>query len=134
MISQLTQKLANNKPRKLFLYDGFGALLSAFLLGVVLVKLEWLFGIPESSLYLLAFIPCLFFLFDIYYYRKDTGDISAPLRIIALLNFLYCCLSLGIAFYHLDVITYLGWIYIILEILIIIIIATIELGLARRLS
>jgi len=134
LLSAFIQELINNNPKKLFLYDGLGALLSAFLMGVVLVKLEWLTGIPKSSLYFLAFIPCLFFAFDFYNYRKDDGNISTPLRTIAILNLLYCCVSLAVAFYHFDVITSFGWIYIILEILIIVLVAGVELGVVRRLS
>jgi hypothetical protein len=51
---------SNTNPKKLFLIDGLGALLSAILLGVVLVQLEYLFGIPKSTLYFLASLPCLF--------------------------------------------------------------------------
>ena len=40
----------NLTPKKLFLIDGIGAVLSAFLLGVVLVKLQSLIGMPTNHL------------------------------------------------------------------------------------
>lgn len=134
MLNELIQKIESDNPRKLFLYDGLGALLSAFLLGVVLVQLEWFFGIPKTSLYFLAFLPCLFAIYDLIYYQKNNGNISTPLRGIAIVNLLYCCLSLGVAFYHFNVITIYGWIYIVLEILIVVTIASIELKVAKRLN
>lgn len=134
MLNKLLQNIENTNPRKLFLYDGLGALLSAFLLGVVLVQFEWFFGIPKTSLYFLAFLPCLFAVYDFVHYRKMDNNISAPLKGIAIVNLLYCCLSLAIAFYHFDVITIYGWIYIVNEILIVVAIANIELKVAKRLK
>ena len=52
--------IAELNPKKLFLIDGFGAIISAFLLGVVLVKFEEKIGVPVSVLYLLATIPLFF--------------------------------------------------------------------------
>ena len=48
------------KPKRLFIIDGIGAITSAFMLGIILVKLENIFGIPSSTLYLLAAFPMLF--------------------------------------------------------------------------
>ncbi len=119
-------------PRKLFLIDGLGAIFSAFMLGVVLVKLETAFGIPSSSLYILAIFPVFFAIFDFYGYQKKHSSLGQFLKIIALLNLLYCCLSIGFAFYHKETITTLGWMYIFVEILIIITLAVIELKVAKR--
>ena len=52
-------------PKKLFLIDGLGAILSAFLLGYVLVKLERVFGIPSKTLYFLATLPMFFVIYDL---------------------------------------------------------------------
>jgi len=125
---------SNNKfdLRYLFLIDGFGALLSAFLLGVVLVKFQSFFGIPKSTLYFLAFLPCLFAVYDFYCYLNVKEQLGKFLKVIAFANLFYCGLSLGLAFYHSSMLTYLGWIYILLEILLVIIIAIIELGQAAK--
>ena len=113
--------------KKLFLLDGFGALLSAILLGVFLVKLEKYFGIPKSSLYFLAVLPCLFAIYDFYCYFKIEKNLEQFLKRIAIVNLFYCCLSIGFAFYHYQKITHLGWAYIIIEIIIVVMIAIIEL-------
>lgn len=54
--------------KTLFAIDGLGALLSVFLLGVVLVQFESLFGMPKETLYFLAFLPCLFAVYDLVCY------------------------------------------------------------------
>ncbi len=130
---RLIEKFESN-PKKLFLVDGFGALLSAFLLGVVLVKFERIFGIPRSTLYFLAALPILFAIYDFYCYRKEHAGSGLFLKGIAIMNLLYCCLSLGLAFYHSDKITKWGWSYILLEITIIISLAIVEFRASKRLS
>ncbi|NRB48861.1 MAG: hypothetical protein HRU41_14390 [Saprospiraceae bacterium] len=114
------------KPRKLFLIDGMGALLSAFLLGVVLVNLEPIFGIPRSTLYVLAVIPCFFAAYDFFCYWKLDENLGRFLQIIAVLNVAYCCLSLGLAISHQEVITTFGWGYIIGEVMIVVTLAIFE--------
>jgi len=119
-------------PKKLFLIDGLGAILSAFLLGVVLVKFETIFGIPSSTLYLLATIPIFFATYDFYCYKKRHQKTGLSLKGIALLNLLYCCVSLGLVFYHFDTITNLGWVYILIEITIVLLLAVIEFRVGRK--
>ncbi|WP_299681731.1 hypothetical protein [uncultured Dokdonia sp.] len=121
-------------PRRLLLIDGLGAILSAFMLGIVLVKLESMFGIPPSTLYFLAILPVFFALFDFYCYQRKSNSLGRCLKMIAILNLLYCCLSVGIAFYHIETITIIGWLYILIEILIIITLAVFELKVAKRIA
>lgn len=126
------KQLEGKKVKNLFLIDGIGALVSAILLGVFLVKFEHLFGIPTRTLYLLAAIPCFFVLYDLYSYLKIDKRVSLFLKIIAYANILYCILSLVLAICHMDKITILGWIYIIGEVLIILGIALFEIKVARQ--
>lgn len=119
-------------PKKLFIIDGLGAILSAFLLGVVLVGFESIFGIPKSTLYCLAFFPCLFAIYDFYCFFMDGNNISLQLKGIAILNLLYCCLSVGLIIYHHHRITKYGWAYLMIEIIIVLALAYYELKTARR--
>jgi putative flippase GtrA len=121
-------------PRQLFLVDGIGALISSFMLAIVLVKLESIFGIPSLVLYFLASFPILFALFDIYCYVQLNNSSVHYLKIISLLNLSYCCLSIGLALFHFEVITGLGLAYLALEILIVFALAFIEWEVANRLS
>lgn len=113
-------------PKKLFLVDGLGALFSAFMLGFVLVWLEEYFGIPIHILYILAVFPILFFIYDMLVFRFVEKRIRLFLKVISVLNILYCILSLILVFGHYQELRLLGWIYIISEILIVLIIAGIE--------
>ena len=112
--------------KKIFLLDGFGAMLSAFILGIVLVKLESIFGIPKISLYFLASLPFLFAVYDLYVYFNINENLEKYLKVIAIFNIIYCCISIGIAFYNFQLLTAFGWIYILIEVLIIAFIAKME--------
>lgn len=121
-----------SNPRKLFLIDGLGAILSAFLIGIVLVKFENLFGIPQHSLYFLALFPCFFAIYDFYCFLKVIKNLDLFLKGIAIANLVYCFISIGLISYHYKCVTYLGWIYIILEILILIALAIWQLKTASQ--
>jgi uncharacterized oligopeptide transporter (OPT) family protein len=121
-----------NNPKKLFVIDGIGALVSAVMLGIVLVQLEQVFGIPAAALYILAAIPCLFALYDWYCFRSAQINLNKNLLIIAGLNVGYCILSIAITYLHKDSVTTLGWTYIFLEILIVLFIAGQEYKTAKR--
>ncbi|MEZ4830331.1 MAG: hypothetical protein R3C61_29200 [Bacteroidia bacterium] len=120
------EKTLNAHPEILFIVDGVGAMMSAFLLGVVLVRWEQVFGIPVATLYLLASLPVLFAVYDFYCYRTQKERPAVFLRAIAIANLLYCVLSLGLAIYHSQTITLWGWAYILSEILIVLILAKVE--------
>jgi hypothetical protein len=122
---------AELNPKKLFLIDGFGAILSAFLLGVVLVKFEEIFGIPTYVLYFLATIPIFFVIYDVFCYQKHL-KIGLLLKGIAVLNILYCCVSIGLISYHFSSITILGWTYVIVEIILVSFLAMIEFRVGKR--
>ena len=121
-------------PKKLLLIDGCGAILSVFLLGVVLVKFEEYVGIPPATLYFLAVFPTMFAIYDLFSYLQLHYKQPLLLKGIAFFNLIYCCLSIGVAFYHYETLTTLGWIYIFTETLIIMILATWELYVAYRIS
>ncbi len=111
--------------------DGFGAILSVYFLGFVLVKLEKLFGIPSSVLYFLASIPIFFVIYDFYCYWKHI-KIGLLLKGIAVLNLVYCCISIGLISYYFNTIKILGWTFIIVEIILIIFLAMIEFRVGEK--
>lgn len=120
-------------PKYLFLVDGIGAAVSAVLLGLVLVRFESFFGIPINVLYLLAAIPCFFAFYDLLGYLGLFKN-QMFIRLIALANIAYCILSLGLAFNHIDKLLIPGWLYLIGEILIVTLLASIELKTAKKLA
>ena len=131
MIPNLIKKIKQN-PKILFLIDGVGALVTAFFLGFVLIKFEHFFGIPSSVLKVLAVIPIFYALYDFYCYQKENLPIGKFLKGIAIMNLIYCCISLGMAFYHKEPITIFGWVYVINEIIIIVALAIFELKTSKE--
>ena len=82
--------------QRIFLIDGIGALVSAILLGLVLTKLETLFGLPKNVLYVLSVFA---FLFSIYSFTNAIINPVKPaprLVIIAVANLLYCLLTVAL--------------------------------------
>ncbi len=127
-MNEIKKSYFNNlEPKSWFLLDGLGALLSVFLLGVVLVKLESIVGMPKHTLYFLAGIPCVFALYDLVCYKLADKNWRTLLRIIAIGNLVYCFISIGLLIRHFHLLTNLGLIYFILEILVLIILVYLEL-------
>lgn len=119
-------RLFKARPRRLFLVDGAGALVSAFLLGLVLARLDFLFGIPARHLYLLALLPLVFAACDLLFFFA-AGRTALFLRVMAVLNLSYCLLSAGFAVFHRDTMTTLGWTYLLAEWLIVALLAALEI-------
>ena len=126
-------KLGLTDPRRLFVIDGIGALVSVVMLGVVLVRYQHLVGIPTTTLYVLAALPILFALYDVYSYRSSERA-GHHLQTIATINILYCCLSVGLAWWHYDTVTSWGWAYIIVEVLVVLALAVQERRVGRSLQ
>ncbi len=136
-MNNIFQGLINSslkEPKKIFLYDGVGALISAFFLGVVLVYFQEHIGIPKNTLYLLASFPILFFVYDVVCFFIVEKKMSIAIYILAIMNFLYCILSIVLALFHSVTIMPLGWIYIVLELLVLALIIIVEFKLSKRLA
>lgn len=117
-------------PKQLFLVDSLGALLSALMLGVVLVRFESTFGMPQKTLYLLSSIACIFFIYSSLCFLYTAENWRRYMKIIAITNLMYCCLTMGLVIYLYQKLTVTGVIYFILEIIVILILVTIELKIA----
>jgi len=117
--------------KKVFLIDSLGALLSAFLLGIVLVEFEIIFGMPRNAFYILSIAACLLMAYSFLGYLFVVKNESFYLKIIARVNLLYCCLILALMAYYYKKITFFGLIYFLAEITIIIILANLEFKIAN---
>jgi hypothetical protein len=118
-------------PKRLLIVDAFGAAISFVLLAFVLTSFESFFGIPKSALWTLAVPPVFFLLFDLVAIIALKKHISPALRIIAILNGLYCVTSIALVLQHSDSVTVFGWMYIIGEIAFVSALARIEWKAAR---
>lgn len=131
----LFQKIINQRnPNRLFLIDSVGALLSTILLGFILVRFENIFGMPANALYLLSFIACIFFIYSLLCYLIKIENWRPYLKIIAIANLLYCCLTLGLIIYLYQKLTIFGLLYFVLEIIIVIILSITELKAVSNLT
>ena len=119
MISSLINKF-KTQPRRIFLFDGLGAVITILFLRIILVQLNDLVGIPISTLTILASLPMAFILIDVvgYVFFERIGPLV--LKLIMTLNISYCFLSLYFGWLDFASITWLGWTYLMIEILIIV--------------
>lgn len=113
-------------PKKTFLLDAIGAVLSTLLLGVVLVHFESYIGMPLNVLYPLAAVAGVFavYSFSCYFFLKTNW--KPYMRNIAIANSIYCLASIILVIIHFDLLTTLGIIYFISEFLILILIILTE--------
>jgi len=81
---------------------------------------------PKNVLYLLACLPIFFtiYSFSCYFFLKRNWSLF--LKGIAILNLLYCFLTIGLLFFYDHNLTFLGWMYFIVKLIILSILITIE--------
>ncbi|MFH6996408.1 hypothetical protein ACHRVZ_00670 [Flavobacterium sp. FlaQc-57] len=113
--------------KRIFLIDSVGALLSAFLLGIVLVRFQTAFGMPRDVLYFLAIFACVLAVYSCLccLFVKENWKIC--LKIIGLANIFYSFITLILVLYFYKEITNLGLLYFLAEIAIIVVLAKIEI-------
>ena len=114
-------------PKKLFLVDSLGAILSTFLLAVILVRFESAFGMPRNVLYFLSIIAFVFAINSFINYLLVKENWKPSLKTIAVANLLYCGITLGLTIYFNKELTSLGLIYFFSELAVIVTLAIIEL-------
>jgi len=117
-------------PKKLFLIDSAGALLSAMMLGFVLTRFEHVFGMPQKVLYTLSSLACILFIFSLSCFLREVGNWRRYMKGIAVANLFYCCITTVLVAYLNQELTALGLGYFVLEIIVIATLATFELKMA----
>jgi energy-converting hydrogenase Eha subunit G len=95
----MIKKIANtisSRPYQIFLIDGFGALLTTGLLYFIVARIDFLFKIPQSTVYLLAGIALCFAIYSLSCYTLRPKNWKPCLKVIMVANLLYCMLTLGL--------------------------------------
>lgn len=117
----------NRNVKNLFLIDSLGALLSAFLLGVMLVRFESAIGMPRAILYFLSLLAFLLALSSgtNYWLAGEKG--ASFLKLTAYANILYCCLTAGLLFFFRGVVTHWGLLYFVAEMGVVAVLIYVEL-------
>lgn len=118
--------LSDLSPKRLFLIDSIGAILSAIFLGVVLVRFESTFGMPLNILYKLALAAVVFAAYSASCHFFLPTNWRPFLKAIALVNLTYSCLTLGLVIHFYAKLTALGLLYFAGELALVITLARIE--------
>ena len=113
-------------PKKIFLWDCLGATLAAFFLLLVLSPFESSFGMPRHILYVLSSITGLYALYSGSCYLLFPATWRLYIKIIAVANLLYAGLTIIMVICFYQMITILGLIYFILELIVLAILIIIE--------
>lgn len=114
LISKIT-----STPKLMFLVDALGALISSLSLLLVLVPLEYYFGIPVNVLYYLGAIAVCLFIYSFSCYKLIKTRWKPYLKIIIILNTIYSLLSIGLILAHYHTVKPLGFAYLVLELAVI---------------
>ena len=119
-------------PKKLFLIDGLGALVTALSLSLLLANFQAFFGMPIAFLYPLAAVASVFALYSFSCFRLLKKNWGKFLLIIALANLTYCAVTLYLVISLFEQLTIWGVLYFIGEIVIVVGLAVVELRVATN--
>lgn len=119
-------------PKKLFLVDGIGALVTASMTGLVLPQFIQYIGLGTEILYVLGAIAGIFAIYSLGCFLFLTNNWTIFLRVIAIANSVYCFATLGIIFYYYDQMRWPGIIYFVGEIILVASLIYIELKMTKK--
>jgi hypothetical protein len=117
----------NAAPKKLFLTDSLGALLTALLLTGLVATFNRYFGMPQNVLYVLASVACGFAVYSACCYFFVPNNCKPYLRFIGICNLLYCCATMTLVIHFYQNLTALGVLYFAVEASIVLTLSMIEL-------
>ncbi len=115
------------KPKTVFLIDGLGAILTAFLLMTVLRNFSEYFGMPRDTLTTLSITALIFALYSFSCFVFSNNTTQKLLLPIIIANLSYCVFTLGFVIYFHNRLTILDIAYFLVEILMISALVYIEL-------
>jgi hypothetical protein len=118
--------------RNIFLVDGLGAMTSAFLLWIMTGNLHAYVGMPVPVLNALAIAAVFFCLYSLTCFFYAGSRWKPFLRAIAMINLLYCLTTAACLVRYWPLLKTPGKIYFILEILVILALAYLEMTLVRQ--
>ena len=134
MNMQKVIKSITQEPKKLFLIDGYGALLSSLLYGMVLSRYESVFGVPQKTVYFLGVLAGLYAVYSFSCYLIKLKDWRLNMKIIAMANLIHCCLTIGIVIFYFYEITLIGILYFFGELIIVVPLALWEMKTAATIG
>lgn len=133
LINKLINQLAG-KPNMLFLIDSIGAIFTAFFLFVVMRQFNGYFGMPKTVLTYLAVIAICFCIYSTACFIFLKAIWVPFIWLIGIANLLYCVLTTGLLIKYYPLLTIMGTIYFLIEILIICGLSYVELNVAKKIE
>ena len=115
-----------NNPKRIFLLDSAGALITTIGLVLILIVFEPYFGMPRNALYLLSAIAFSLFTYSISCYFLVKKNWNLYLLILMVGNTLYALVSIVLIIKNFDPLTILGILYFTSEKIIIALIVNFE--------
>lgn len=106
--------------------DAFGALITSISLIGILAPFEQYFGMPKNSLTLLSGIAFCLFTYSISCHELIKSNWKPFLSILIICNIIYLTISIGLIIKHSEKITELGWLYFVLELIIVGVVISLE--------
>lgn len=125
-------KSFSEKPKSIFLADGFGALLTALLLFFVIRTFNYFFGLSKITLEYLSLIALIFSVYSILCYFLIKNNWKPFLKIICASNIFYCLLTFSIILNKYESISAFGIVYFLGEIAVIIGLVILEIKTIRE--
>ena len=119
-------------PKKLFLVDFFGAVFSSFMLGIVLTYIQPLIGMPKTILYQLAIVALGLMTYSGLCILLVKKNYKPFLITIGIANICYCIASVYLITVYFEQLTALGFTYFIIEKVIVLTLAFIEIKTALK--
>lgn len=115
-------------PKTIFLIDGLGATLSAFLMIAVLKPFNEFVGMPRELLTLLSIGALILATYSFSCFVFLRNKVQKLLKPLITANLSYCIVTLALVIYFYDNLTILGLIYFLAEISLVFGLVYIELG------
>ncbi len=120
------------KPKLLFLIDSIGAFMTAFFLFAIMRQFNEYFGMSQSILANLSIIAVGFGSYSATCFLLLKKRWTPFLRLIGIANLLYCALTTTLLINYFSLLTILGVMSFVTEIVIICILSYIELNVAKK--
>lgn len=122
----------SEKQKTLFLIDSIGAFITAFSLFVIMRQFNAYFGMPKNELTYLSVLAVVFCIYSATCFLFLKEGFKPFLRLIGIVNLIYCVLTFGLLIKYHPLLTILGTTYFLIEIAIICGLSFIELNVAKK--
>lgn len=136
-MKRIINKVINHlseKQKTLFLIDCLGAILTAFFMFVIMRQLNEYFRMPKTVLTYLCVIASFFCIYSMTCFLCLKGRWTIFIRIIGIANLLYCVLTVVLLVKYYPLLTIIGTLYFLIEVIIICGFSYVELKVATEIK